>query len=205
MRLCQKQQPQPLVLPNPTPPDPPRPNGLRASLTSPPKDYLPTGGARWELHVSAEHLRHEKKILLWAPPTCVHFLPAHGERSPGLDEVIDDGAAVVSAAAPGQLGGAICHLLHRHRVWGAGRAWHNQRDRLLCEGLTHAETQTGLEHSHVTVRARKCCKDRENLANPTKYLLNNAATRDCSAREPLQLECDVSEGRAPFKNLWVLR
>lgn len=142
----------------------------------------PHGGGAVGASSERQHLQYEKKILLWAPPTCVHLLPAHGERGPGLDEVIDDGAAVVSAAAPGQLGGAICHLLHRHRVWGAGRAWHNRRDRRLCEGLTHAETQTGLEHSHVTVPARKCCKKRENLANPPKYLLNNGAARDCSAR-----------------------
>lgn len=57
--------------------------------------------------------------------TCVDPLPAHGEGGPGLDEVADDGAAVVAAAAPGQLGGAVGHLLHRHRVGRARRAWHS--------------------------------------------------------------------------------
>lgn len=57
--------------------------------------------------------------------TCVDPLPAHGEGGPGLDEVAGDGAAVVAAAAPGQLGGAVGHLLHCHRVRGARRAWHS--------------------------------------------------------------------------------
>lgn len=56
--------------------------------------------------------------------TCVDPLPAHGEGGPRLNEVAGDGAAVVTAAAPGQLGSAVGHLLHRHRVRGARWAWH---------------------------------------------------------------------------------
>lgn len=46
--------------------------------------------------------------------TCVNPLPAHSERSSGLNEVIGNGAAVVSAGAPRQLGRAVCHFLHSH-------------------------------------------------------------------------------------------
>lgn len=60
------------------------------------------------------HMCFKMKIPLQVPPTCVNPLPTHSERSPGLDEVIGDGAAVVSAGAPGQLGCAVCHLLHCH-------------------------------------------------------------------------------------------
>lgn len=53
--------------------------------------------------------------------TCVHRLPAHGEGRASLDDVAGDGAAVVSPRAPGELGGAVRHLLHRHSVGGARR------------------------------------------------------------------------------------
>lgn len=62
------------------------------------------------------------KIHLQVLSTCVNPLPAHSEGSSGLNKVIGDGAAVVSAGAPRQLGCAVCHFLHRHRVWRAGGA-----------------------------------------------------------------------------------
>lgn len=86
--------------------------------------------------------------------TCVNPLPAHSEGSSGLNEVIGDGAAVVSAGAPRQLGCTVCHLLHRHWVWRAGRAWLNHKNR-YCEVFAHAEAQTTLQNSIFARFARK--------------------------------------------------
>lgn len=72
---------------------------------------------------------YKMKIHLRVLPTCVNPLPAHSEGSPGLDEVIGDGAAVVSAGAPDQLSCTVCHLLHCQRVWWAGGTWLNHRNR----------------------------------------------------------------------------
>lgn len=93
-------------------------------------------------------MRYKKKIHFRVLPTCVNPLPSHSEGSPGLDEVIGDGAAVVSAGAPGQLGCTVCHLLHRHRVWRAGGAWLNHMNR-HCEVHAHAEAQTRLQNVDV--------------------------------------------------------
>lgn len=123
---------------------------------------------------------YEMKIHLRVLPTCVNPLPAHSEGSPGLDEVIGDGAAVVSAGAPGQLGCTVCHLLHRHRVWRAGGAWLNHRNR-RCEVLAHAEAQTRLQNVDVNVCAPTNCKRKHELQiylHKKHIRLNYIATRD---------------------------
>lgn len=63
------------------------------------------------------------RVKIGVLPTCVNSLPAHSEGSSGLDEVIGDGAAVVSTRAPGQLGRTVCNFLDCHRLWWTWRAW----------------------------------------------------------------------------------
>lgn len=77
--------------------------------------------------------------------TCIDLLPAHSERSFCLNDVVGDWAAVVYAGAPGQLGCAVCHVLHRHRVRGGGGAWLKHTD---SEKTAHAEDaqMTALRH-----------------------------------------------------------
>lgn len=58
--------------------------------------------------------------MLGAFATCVYSLPAHSEGCPGLDDVAGDRAAVVPTRFPGELGSAICDLLHRYSVRGPG-------------------------------------------------------------------------------------
>lgn len=98
------------------------------------------------------------KFIVKCCVTCVNPLPAHSEGSSGLNEVIGDGAAVVSAGAPRQLGCTVCHLLHRHWVWRAGRAWLNHKNR-YCEVFAHAEAQTTLQNVDVNVYTRTFCKE----------------------------------------------
>ena len=52
--------------------------------------------------------------------TCADGLPAHGERSPGLNGVHGDGAVVVRPRSPGQLSSGVCDFINGH---GLGRAW----------------------------------------------------------------------------------
>lgn len=58
-----------------------------------------------------------------AKVTCVHRLPAHGEGGLGLDDVPPDGAAVIGAGHPGDLGVAVRDLVHRHGLGGARGTW----------------------------------------------------------------------------------
>lgn len=53
--------------------------------------------------------------------TCADCLPAHGERSPGLNDVHGDGAVVVGPGSPGELRGGVCDLVYGHSLWGAWR------------------------------------------------------------------------------------
>lgn len=48
--------------------------------------------------------------------TRVCSLPAYGERGPGLDDITGDRAAIIPSGSPGQLGGAVCDLLHGYLV-----------------------------------------------------------------------------------------
>lgn len=105
-------------------------------------------------------------------PTCVNPLPTHSKGCPGLDEVIGDGAAIISTAAPGQLGCAVCHLLHRHRVGRARGAWPNHRNRHR-EVLAHAKAQQRLQYSDATA----CLLQRKR--EQQRRLLNNIDERDC--------------------------
>lgn len=127
----------PRSIADPTP-WPPAKGGRRKRRTSP-----PAGGSVTYLNNITWALRGE---FIWV--TCVNPLPAHGEGSSGLNEVIGDGAAVVSAGAPRQLGRAVCHFLHRHRVRRAGGAWLNHRNR-HCEVFA----ETTLQNADVNAYA----------------------------------------------------
>lgn len=48
--------------------------------------------------------------------TRVCSLPAYGKRGPGLDDITGDRAAIIPSGSPGQLGGAVCDLLHGYLV-----------------------------------------------------------------------------------------
>jgi len=138
---------------------------------------------RWpDAHFPADGKRNTT-ISLWGPmnyllwnkmealPTCINPLPAHGEERPRLDEVTGDWAAVVSAGTPGQLGCAVCHLLHRHRVWRTGRAWLDHRKR-HSEGLAHADAQTRLQNADVCAHKTRTAKHfcRKNTSAETTSL-----------------------------------
>ena len=59
--------------------------------------------------------------------TCVDRLPAHGEWSPGLNDVHGDGAVVVRPGPPGELSRGVCDFIYSHGLWGAWRTWERAR------------------------------------------------------------------------------
>lgn len=59
--------------------------------------------------------------------TCVDRLPAHGERSPGLNDIHGDGAVVVRPGPPGELSRGVCNFIYSHGLRGAWRTWERAR------------------------------------------------------------------------------
>lgn len=51
--------------------------------------------------------------------TCIHRLPSNSERCFGLDDVAEDGAAIVLARPPGELRCAVSDLLDCYTVWSS--------------------------------------------------------------------------------------
>lgn len=59
--------------------------------------------------------------------TCIDCLPAHGERSPGLNDIHGDGAVVVRPGSPGELSSGVCDFVYCHSLWGTWRTWERVR------------------------------------------------------------------------------
>lgn len=79
--------------------------------------------------------------------TCIDCLPAHGEWSPGLNDIHGDGAVVVRPGSPGELSSGVCDFVYCHSLWGTWRTW--ERVRPPRTGTVYSNTQVKVPHTWV--------------------------------------------------------